>query len=273
METLILSGAGVKGIYYVGIYKSLLEHNIINYDNLKHIISCSSGCIFGLCILLNYSIDFIEIILNKLEFNSFLDYGDLDDIFNKNGLFKFDGISNFLRLLIYHKYKCEDITLKEFYDKTEKEFIIKVYNYTDKKDEYISYLTNPDLQVITAISMSCSIPFFFKQIEYNGKLYIDGGITGSTPEINDDKYNNKISIKINSNNKYDKDCEDEDFISYITNIISIGIKKKTPISIYDIRIPCIKNISLTDFHITSDDKKEMIEHSKLLTDIHIYKYL
>ena len=234
METLILSGAGVKGIYYVGIYKSLLEHNIINYDNLKHIISCSSGCIFGLCILLNYSIDFIEIILNKLEFNSFLDYGDLE---------------------------------------TEKEFIIKVYNYTDKKDEYISYLTNPDLQVITAISMSCSIPFFFKQIEYNGKLYIDGGITGSTPEINDDKYNNKISIKINSNNKYDKDCEDEDFISYITNIISIGIKKKTPISIYDIRIPCIKNISLTDFHITSDDKKEMIEHSKLLTDIHIYKYL
>jgi predicted acylesterase/phospholipase RssA len=270
MDTLILSAVGIKGIYYIGVYMSLLEHNIINSKTLKHIICCSSGCIFGLCILLDYSIDFIYKITDGMDMDKFINYEDLIDVFSDNGLFTIDKVENFYSLLIYHKFNVRDITFKELYEKTNKEYIVKVYNYTDTKTEYLSYINNPDLSVIKAISMSCCIPIFFKPIKYNDKLYIDGGVTGPTPDIKDEKYKNNITIKICNNIKHD---EEESIFNYINNLLIILVKQDSNNSKYEINIPCIKDMSFANFQIEQECKKEMIDYAKLFTDIHIYKYL
>ena len=53
----------------------------------------------------------------------------------------------------------------------------------------------------------------------------------------------------------------------------ILVKQDKNNSKYEIRIPCIKDISFADFQIEQGSKKEMIDYAKLFTDIHIYKYL
>ena len=74
-----------------------------------------------------------------------------------------------------------DINLKDFYDysKIELHFFTFDVNTFDTCD--ISYLTHPDLSLITAIQMSCALPILVTPICTEEKCYIDGGITCNYP--------------------------------------------------------------------------------------------
>lgn len=41
--------------------------------------------------------------------------------------------------------------------------------------------THPDMDVATALRMSCSIPLYFAAVTYQGELYVDGAITDNIP--------------------------------------------------------------------------------------------
>ena len=45
----------------------------------------------------------------------------------------------------------------------------------------MNHETAPDLCLLDAIYMSCSLPIIFKPLEYNGKLYLDGGLKNDYP--------------------------------------------------------------------------------------------
>ena len=271
IDTLILSACGMKGIYYIGVFKSLLEKNIIQRDNIKNILCCSSGCLFGLLFLLGYSLEFIEKIVISIDFEKLFNYDDLIDLFSDNGLFEINKFMKIFKNILIHKGFNEYITFKELYENTDINYVLKVYNYTDKKDEYISYINHPDLSVIKAISMSCSIPIIFKTIQYKNKIYIDGGITGSTPIINDTRYNNFICIKLKNKKFYNK--SNETIYTYIMNIFEIGKEKTHIINKNNITVTCCKGIRISDFSLKECDKIDMINYAKLCTDIHIDRFL
>jgi len=271
ITTLILPACGVKGIYYAGAYKSLLKHNVIKRENLKHILCCSSGCLFGLLINLNYSIEFIVKIITLIDFEKCIDYQDISDLFSDNGLFKINKLINLFEHLLNSKSLNKKTTMKQLYEHTKIEYVIKVYNYTDNCEEYISYKNNPDISVLKAISMSCCIPLFFKPIKYKGKYYIDGGINSGDAYIDDEKYKNYIRIKISKKSK--KYEMNDNLFEYINNLFTISNKKSKNDLKNTIVIDCIKNLHFANFKISEKDKQEMIKHAQLLTDIYIYKYL
>ena len=269
IDTLILSACGLKGIYYVGVFQSLFEHKIFERTDIKHIVCCSSGCLFGLLFLLGYSLDFIQTIVFSIDFENLFEYDDLLDLFSKNGLFYIDKFVKIFEIALLGKQYKKDITMKELYEQTNINYVLKVYNYTDKRDEYISYENYPDIPVLKAISMSCSIPILFKTIEHDDKIYVDGGITGSTPTVKDERYKNNICIQIKNKQINKKETP----YTFITNIFKIGKEKYLKKDKQTITIHCCKGIDMTDFSVKPCDKKDMIKHSKLQTDIHIYKYL
>ncbi len=47
--------------------------------------------------------------------------------------------------------------------------------------EYFNADKTPDMEVATAVRISVSIPYFFKPVEHNGHLYIDGGCLDNFP--------------------------------------------------------------------------------------------
>ena len=185
IDTLILSGGGPSGIAYFGIFKSLFENKIINenLNNIQEIITTSAGIFPSICLLIKFKLDLCkEIVLNYdlLKLVN-MDNIKIDDILINFGLFDTKDIGNFIQSILKHSLKIDDISLKELYDFNKIKLTVKVFNSTQKQLEYISYETDPDLSIIKLAQMTTAIPLFFKPVEYNNYLYVDGGLRGHFP--------------------------------------------------------------------------------------------
>ena len=263
INTLILSGGSSKGIAYIGIFQSLFYNNIINIDNIKYIISCSAGSIFSLILCLNYNLNIIKKIFINFNHANLFDLNNLDDLFSNNGLFDINKLKLFIQLLLYHKFNTYNISLIDLYKKTNIKLIIKVYNYSKKKNQYISYINHPNMNIIDLICMSCSIPFIFKYYQYNNQIYIDGGITGNLPILKNKKYKKYLAINLNESTIHNK----LNILSYIQNIFNIRFSNKSKqnnrILNYDI------NLDFYNFDISILDKLNIIHNSYNITNKYI----
>ena len=54
IEHLVLSGGGLLGISYIGLFKYFEEHNTLSH--IKSITGCSAGAIFGSLLAVGYNI-------------------------------------------------------------------------------------------------------------------------------------------------------------------------------------------------------------------------
>ena len=65
------------------------------------------------------------------------------------------------------------------------------------------------------ITAATSIPIINKYIVYNNQYLLDGGITGSYPFINDEKYKNYIGIYIYVEDNDNTNNDENNFIDFI----------------------------------------------------------
>lgn len=258
IDTLFLSGGGVKGFIYTGIFKFLEEKDLLK--NIKNIISCSIGSFFAFCFSIKLNLSIIKKILlninlydiDDIDFNNFTEYGFFD-----NTIF----IIAIKHILLY-KYNVDKITLKELYDKTKINHKIKIYNYTKLKTEYYDHISNPDMDLALLITAATSIPLINKYVVYNNQYLLDGGITGSYPLIKDEKYNNYIGIFMYSNDDVNDENEENNFIDFIKFLL---YKRDSQTSLeflnYDKRIFKLGlNISSTCFKLSECDIENLINN-------------
>ena len=166
---LVLSGGGNCGYCYIGVLKSLEEHNI---NNFKTIMGTSIGSFFATLITMNFT---AEDILKNLHYE--LDYNDIDlDNFLTNfGFYEGNEMCDIFKKIIKLKYD-ENITFLELHKKTHKKLIITALCLEDKEITYFSFENFPNLKIIDAIRFSISLPFIFTVKEYNQKHYIDAAV-------------------------------------------------------------------------------------------------
>ena len=74
-----------------------------------------------------------------------------------------------------------NISLKEFYEYSKIELHVFSFEVNTFQIEDISYLTHPEVSLITAIQMSCAVPVLMSPVCVDDKCYIDGGITCNYP--------------------------------------------------------------------------------------------
>ena len=257
IDTLFLSGCGTKGTTFIGSLKALIEKNVIDLQNIIRYVCCSGSSIIAILLICKYNLNTIYKISEKLDYSELLNLDDLNDIFSNQGVFSNDNIGKLVRNIIYKKYKIKNVSLQKFYDLTKIHFICKVYNLSDKCDEYFSYETHPDLKVTELVKMTTCIPFFFKPIQYSDKYYIDGGVLCIMPFI--DKYTNYLGIYIHANQKKNiKDMDTFEYITYINSCLTqkckLDIDKKIESKIIQIHtklLPCI------NFDVCLDDKQTL----------------
>ena len=183
IDTLILSGGGPSGVAYAGILKALTDYNILKRDDLNEIITTSVGIIFAILYLLDYNILQIEKIVLETDLTKILniDYLEIDDLLVKFGLFDNKQIGDSISSFIRHKTDKNDLTLKELYDLSSIMLTVKVYNVDRGKTEYFNYKNNPDIGLIKLSMMTTAIPYLFQPVEFEGDLYVDGGLKGHFP--------------------------------------------------------------------------------------------
>ena len=186
INTLILSGGGMKGVAYSGVLKYLekiqkeeLYKDTIEID-IKTVCSVSVGCLVGLLHVLKYSAQEIEDeILNK----NFKTLKDLEamNLFTNFGIDTGKNIMAWIESQILKRNLPPTITFSELYKWSNMEFKIIVTNLSKHKIEVHDYINTPELEVLNSIRMSISLPFFYKSVRFNNCVYVDGGIINNYP--------------------------------------------------------------------------------------------
>lgn len=227
-NNLVLSGGGVRGLYYLGFIKYYGER----IKQFKNLVGTSIGSFFVVAIALGYNNEEL-----KLHVENTMDYSKVKNIqlfsFLSNlGLDDASKLEHCIKKMIRDKIGRKDITFIQLYKEYGKNVIIPVVCIQTKQVLYLSKDTYPHMKIWKAIRMSMSVPFLFKPYVYRGLSYVDGGIKHNFPI---DLYNGSdtlgIDLSISCNPKsFDK----LDFEEYCISIVDIITRYRAPIINQDV---------------------------------------
>ena len=256
---LVISGGGIKGFCILGIIKKLMELEIlINPD-----VYCgtSVGACISVLLLIGYLPDDIYEVLKDIDFSMLIDYNEemLDESYI--GLLKSDPIMSIISTMLKKKGIDSKITFKELYNKLKKKLIITGVCLNDLSISYFSHETFPDMNVLKAVRISMSIPFIFKPVKFNGKLWVDGGCLNNYPiDVFDNVLEDVIGIYAEDNFSNLDDFEDK--ITYGLQVFKcilkgLNIYKKKIYEKYTIIVK--PNCEGQLFNIEEENKKIMFD--------------
>jgi len=180
---LVLSGGGQTLFNYIGIFQTLFKSEYIDINSIKSIYGTSSGAIIGAFLCLKYEWDDIVDYIIRCPWENKLKVGinKALKIFEYNGLYDDDLFICIFKSLLCGKNLTIDVTMKEFYEYSNINLHVFTFEINDFIKVDISHKTHPDLKLLDALRMSCSIPLLIKPICCDGKCYIDGGIQVNYP--------------------------------------------------------------------------------------------
>jgi len=222
---LILSGGGLYGLCFLGIFRYLIIEKKLN--SLKNIVGNSMGSFFSLGYSLNIDIDKLENIVKELkECNDIkINKKNLGNLFKKNGILNFSIFTNRLKI----ESKIDDITFKEFSKKFGINLYISATNVNRLENVIFCIDNTPDVSVFDAVAASMSLPYMCEPILIDGEYYIDGCLSNNFPSNIFQNINKNnilgITIKINRDyeiKKYEKNTKFT-FLNYNKRLIELLI--------------------------------------------------
>jgi predicted acylesterase/phospholipase RssA len=222
--SIVIAGGALKVLSAIGCVKYLQEKQVLG--SLRNFVGTSAGAVLCFFLALGYKWD--EILQFAVEnlYNNDIMSVDVDDMFNvltTYGLSQGESLKDFFVKALYKKLKRRDITFMEAAKSLGKNIVICVSNLTKEQSEYISVDTHPDMSVIDALRISCSIPFFFTPVTMNECIYVDGALYNNFPMSYFSSNMLKDIIGINIINKnYQKN---DNFISFSLFILNSVISK------------------------------------------------
>ena len=151
------SGGGARAIAQIGILKAFEEYGI-----KADVVAGTSG---GAIIAALYAAG-----LSTEQMLQAASEGDLFKAYRMGSPFK--GLTNL-------EYLKEILSKHIGTDSFEQLALPLFVTATDLNEGAVTYFSSGSL--FTAVMASCSIPFLFKPVEINGKLYVDGGIIDNMP--------------------------------------------------------------------------------------------
>lgn len=205
IKHLVISGGGQTMIQTLGSIQHLEENKFIDISNIETIYGTSAGAIIGILICLKYDWTTLHDYIIKRPWQEVfpVNIQNIFDAYTKKGIFDDKTVIKCFKPLFDAKDISLNISLKDFYEYSKIELHMFSFEVNAFSVEDISYLTHPDLSLITAIQMSCALPVLMTPICADGKCYIDGGVTCNYPLKNCIESNKSIEEILGFKNKYD----------------------------------------------------------------------
>jgi NTE family protein len=276
IKHIVISGGGTFGLTVYSLLAELQKKDFWNLKMIESFYGTSVGTIVTLLFLLDYDYETIENYLIKRPWDKLFQY-DIEKCissFDNCGAFDISAFCKAFEPLFKGKDIDLDITLKELYDKTQKEFFI----YTTELNSFtcvcLSHHTHPDWKVVDAIYASCCLPIIFRPLIKDDKAYADGGIFLNYPiseliekGVNEDEI---LGIyKDFTDDENEKTITDTStlldyFAIVLKNVVKFTNNKKENTCKFQI---CLNNLPTTletmfDFINLQDHRKELIEEGK-----------
>jgi predicted acylesterase/phospholipase RssA len=177
-NTLIMSGGAIKGFALLGAVQYLMDKEILG--NIQKYIGTSIGAIISYLLCIGYTPVELMVFFCQTHWFKKLASFDVLNIVQGCGAISFSIIQEVLEKLTVKKIG-RFITLGELEQEFGKTLICCTYNYTRDQEEFMNPRDHATLPCLTALRMSANLPLIFEPFEYNGCIYLDGGISSNFP--------------------------------------------------------------------------------------------
>ncbi len=196
-DTIIISCGGMKGCSAISFLQTIQPY--ITWNKIKNYYGSSIGGLILSFLSIGYTIEEVYQIFYYLNFAHYQDI-DIKYMLNYGGL---DNGTKYNRLLVsifQYKNISANITLKELYDRNNINLYLTGTNVSQHNCVYFSHHTHPNMTLLMAIRITTCIPFLYVPIEYEGNVYMDGGLLAPIPMPNPHQDNNKtLAILLQQN--------------------------------------------------------------------------
>ena len=233
IKNIVFSASGSKIFIHLGFLKYLGDNNLL--DNVDTFVGCSGGSIMALIISLGYNLETITELFLKLDSEKLkkIDTDSVLNFFDNYGLDNGNNMERALRIILKTQHGRETISFKELFETFGKRLIVCSVNLQKHQEEFFDYISNPDMDIITAVLMSLSIPIMFSPREFNSDLYVDGGLICPYPiniiEI-DDSINRDETLGIVMSPQY---CISKDNLEYDFVFCNKDLEKRVEIDTFE----------------------------------------
>jgi hypothetical protein len=178
-HSLCLSGGGVNGFIHLGMLQKLHELNDLSL--LKVYSGTSIGALISVLILIGMTpMEIYDIFIVNFD-SSLFSFEDIASFFSTFGM---ESCNYFMAKIVdifVEKGVHPLMTFQELAQKYKKRLIVTGTNTCCQKCDYFSDDTFPDMQVLTAIRISISLPIIFSPVLFNECLYVDGFVIDNYP--------------------------------------------------------------------------------------------
>jgi NTE family protein len=275
-KILVISGGGLKGLSGLGSLKCLIDNNISTiFDTLA---GSSVGAVICFLYNIGYGPQDMYEILEQLDFTKFIKYIEpenllLDPCF---GISSPEPIMYSIYKFMKNKNINKSITFSQLYTMTKTNLIITGTCLNDITIKYFSHSTTPDMQILKALRITISIPFIFRPYQYDGKLWVDGGLINNFPiDLFNEKLNDVIGIYMDD--IYDNIEEIEEIQDYFIRVLKcvfrgLNYNKIELFKKYFVHIKTQGNHT-TNWEISQQEKKMLYDEGYKQTTLYIEKYL
>ena len=182
IKHIVISGGGPTGFLSYGAAKHLAQHGFWSHDNIETIYGTSIGSLIGAMLCLKHEWDTLDDYIIKRPWEKVI-VGSLEmfELFAQKGMAKMKLLDDIMQPLLESKDLTIGITLREFYEYSRISLNVFTIDLNKFEKVHLSHATHPDLPLMDAIKMSCSMPVLFQPIVRDGCCYIDGGIMVNYP--------------------------------------------------------------------------------------------
>lgn len=178
ITTLVLSGGAYNGLIELGVLRRLSEKSAFDIDTIERIHGTSIGGFIA--VLLALKMDWSDLVEYFVErpWHKLLSINPIE-LYTKKGAFdKQFFISALTPVFAAKGLDITTISLGEFQLYSN----IELYFYAIKFSTFeVCEISDHDLPLIDAITMTCCMPIVFRPVVYKGEYYIDGGIASNYP--------------------------------------------------------------------------------------------
>lgn len=271
IKHIVLSGGAYLGFYQFGALQYLAKQGFYQHEDICSIYGTSVGSLMGVILCLHEDWNTINDYFIKRPWHKIIHITPsmVFDIIQKKGLLGKEFIDKIMLPLIKSVNLDETLTLQELYEFSNIELYLYTIDINTFKSVELSHHLFPDLQVLTALYMSCSLPYIFQPCWYNDTYYIDGGLLNSYPILNCIEKNGVIdeilSCSFNSKPCIGKIDQSTNIFAYgyflYRNLVKKARQKEIPSLKNEIIIPCVE-INIKDGNnilFDSDKRREYVE--------------
>lgn len=189
IQHLVYGTGGANGWIFLGTWLELerefTAHHRSLHTQLLGMAGSSVGSLFALALSINFTAtEFREFLIHAIEKHKDKLVMNVLNLTHKKGIIPMTILEVIVQEMLYIKYDpktAAGMTLRTLHQLTHKECLILTHNLSYERSEVLDHRTHPDMPVVTAICMSCSIPGVFHAVPYKGCLYSDAGISNALP--------------------------------------------------------------------------------------------